>query len=135
MILNLAAPVGQQGGNYQQTARAEVVTNECCELAFEKDLLGGMMGVYSGGTGAYDDEEDEEDVGTKSGTKKAAATKKRKSKGDDSDDDEADFEENEDRRGSKGGPKAPKISTITNRKRLSKKATKGGKKKVQKTKK
>lgn len=128
MLLNLAAPVGQStsASSYQQTARAEVVTNEICELTFEKDLLGSMMGVYTGGTGEDDDSDDDENnakIGTKKGAKKS-----RKSKGDSEDEMEVDDDDDEDRRGSKGSaPRAPKISTITQRKRQGKTTKKGGK--------
>jgi hypothetical protein len=142
MLLNLTAPVGQSASSssYQQTARAEVVTNECCELTFEKDLLGSMMGVCSGqgmDLGGYDEDDDYADV-SRSASK---GSKKRKGKGGggDSDDDSGTYDGDDDRKGSKGkgGTKRPKISTITNksRKATGKGASKKGGKKVVKPKK
>ena len=138
----MTAPVGQSASTsgYQQTARAEVVTNECCELTFEKDLLGSMMGEYSGeerAAGAYDEDEDYADVSRPA----SKGAKKRKAKGGDSDDDSGDFDDgDDDRRGGngKGATKRPKISTITNktRKVAGKGASKkGGKKALSKPKK
>jgi hypothetical protein len=110
MLLNLAAPVGQPstGSAYQQTARVEVLTNEYCQLTFKKDLLGSMMGLYTG-MGGKDDDEDEEEEGNERQNKKRAAD-------DDSDnDDNSDNNEDEIK---KVKSKIPKISTITNRTRV-----------------
>ena len=114
MLLNLAAPVGlsTSSGSYQQTARAEVITNEFCQLTFEKDLLGSMMGLYTGSgvMGSFNDNDDEEGDNNH---------KKSGKRGDDDEDhDNVDADEST----AKG--KAPKISTITNRTRTVKKGTK-----------
>ena len=123
MLLNLAAPVGvsASSSSSQQTARVEVLTNEYCQLTFERDLLGSMMGLYSGSMASYDDnlyDEDDDDVPKK--------TKKR------GHDDDNDHQEN-DEVGTK--MKAPKISTVTNRTRTAKKGTKKKATKTQKPKK
>jgi hypothetical protein len=112
MLLNLAAPVGlsTSSGTYQQTARAEVVTNEFCQLSFEKDLLGSMMGLYTGSGGAMASFNDNDDEDGDSNRKKGA---KRGNDDEDHDNDETTAK-----------AKAPKISTITNRTRTVKKGTK-----------
>ena len=62
MLLNLAPPVGQKAGAFQETARAELVTNEFCHLEFSKDILGTITGEYavsgSGTAGADGNESD-----------------------------------------------------------------------------
>jgi hypothetical protein len=112
MLLNLASAVGvsTSSSSYQQTARVEVLTNEYCQLTFEKDLLGSMMGLYSGSMASYDDNQDDEEGGP---------TKKSKKRGND---DDSDDNGDGDDVGAK--LKAPKISTITNRTRTTKKGTK-----------
>lgn len=117
MLLNLAAPVGlsTSSGTYQQTARAEVVTNEFCQLSFEKDLLGSMMGLYTGSGGAMASFNDNDDEDGDSNRKKSAK------RGDDDDDEDHD---NGDGDETTAKAKAPKISTITNRTRTVKKGTK-----------
>lgn len=123
MLLNLASAVGAStsSSSYQQTARVEVLTNEYCQLTFERDLLGSMMGLYSGSMASYDDNRDDEEGGS---------TKKLKKRGNDDDsDNDGDGED----AGTK--LKAPKISTITNRTRTTKKGTKKKPVKSQKLKK
>ena len=77
LLLNLAKPVGAQAG-YQPVARIEAITNEFCHLEFSKDLLGGMMGEYSGEDGFQMDSDVEDDgqFDTKEAGKKRASTKK-----------------------------------------------------------
>ena len=115
MLLNLAPPVGQalSGGTpYQQTARVEVLTNEFCQLIFERDLLGSMMGLYTGSMSSYDDNQDEiEGEGSQKQNKKRSI--------DDDSDDNNDVID-----GAAAKAKAPKISTITNRTRTVKKGSK-----------
>ena len=115
MLLNLAPPVGQtlSGGTpYQQTARVEVLTNEFCQLIFERDLLGSMMGLYTGSMSSYDDNQDEiEGEGNQKQNKKRSI--------DDDSDDNNDVID-----GAAAKAKAPKISTITNRTRTVKKGSK-----------
>ena len=60
LLLNLAKPVGVQAG-YRPVARIEAITNEFCHLEFSKDLLGGMMGEYSGEDGFQMDSDVEDD--------------------------------------------------------------------------
>jgi len=97
--------LAQQVGVSQkvQQARVEVLTNEYCHLKFEKDTFGSMTGFYSG-TLPIGQDEDEYD-------------------------NNIDISDDDDNEASK---KAPKISTITNRKRKSQKELKKGKKKVKK---
>ena len=119
MLLNLAAPVGQAingSCQYQQTARVEVLTNEYCQLSFQRDLLRSMMGQYTGSMTSYDDDCDNDEGG--SGVKKKV---KKRGNDDDSGDDADDKDET---LSSTGKAKAPKISTITNRTRTTKKGTK-----------
>ena len=125
MLLNLAAPVGvsASSSSSQQTARVEVLTNEYCQLTFERDLLGSMMGLYSGSMASYDDNQDGEDDDDD-------VPKKTKKRG--NNDDDNDHQEN-DEVGTK--MKAPKISTVTNRTRTAKKGTKKKATKTQKPKK
>lgn len=130
MLLNLAPPVGQAVNgacHYQQTARVEVLTNEYCQLTFERDLLGSMMGLYTGSMTSYDDDNDN-DVGSSSGQKKI----KKRGIDDDSGDDGDDKDE---MLPLAGKAKAPKISTITNRTRTAKKGSKKKTVKTQKSKK
>ena len=47
MVLNMAPPVGGQSNNVQ-SARVEYITNEYCQLDFEKDLLSDLKGIYTG---------------------------------------------------------------------------------------
>lgn len=123
MLLNLAAPVGLPSGSSssQQTARVEVLTNEYCQLTFERDLLGSMMGLYSGSMASYDDNQDDEDHDD--------VPKKARKRGNDDDNEHLENDET----GNK--LKAPKISTVTNRTRTAKKGTKKKISKVAKPKK
>ena len=156
MLLNLAPPVGIQptGPSYKETARVEVLTNEYCNLEFERDLLGTIMGRFEGDNSIRDDESEDYSTSkggnsfSKNSNKKnnntssssggggsnTAGKKKRKSSGSDDNDSEDDLFGENLNVSSKGG--APKISTITQRKRMSggtkKKNTK---KKITKTKK
>jgi outer membrane biosynthesis protein TonB len=78
LLLNLAKPVGAQAG-YQPVARIEAITNEFCHLEFSKDLLGGMMGEYSGEDGFQMDSDVEDDGrfdSKEAGKKRAASTKR-----------------------------------------------------------
>ena len=95
LLLNLAPPVGLKVPG-TEVARAEVVTNEFCHLNFTKDILGAIMGEYSGGLSRNADYSDEESVaGTDACEEKAKK-------------------------------KAPVISNVTNRKRKSAAGKKGG---------
>jgi hypothetical protein len=133
MLLNLAPPVGigsqTTGPAYKETARVEVVTNEYCNLVFERDLLGSMMGRLEGDSSIRDDEsEDFMNTSTKGNKKNGGggvSGKKRKSSGGDDDDDSEEDMGGDSMRASQSS-KVPKISTITHRKRLggSKKTTK-----------
>jgi len=99
LLLNLAPPVGLKVTG-KEVARAEVVTNEFCHLNFSKDILGAIMGEYSGGLSRNADNSDEESAaGTDGGEEKGK--KKR----------------------------APVISNVTNRKRKVGSGKRGGGKK------
>ena len=108
MLLNLAPPVGQSAtGAYQQTARVEVLTNEYCQLTFERDLLGSMMGLYTGAMASYDDDDNHDgNITEKKGKKRPSD--------EDSDDDAND----NDKGVAATKSKAPKISNVTNRTRI-----------------
>ena len=67
MLLNLAPPVGQ--ANYKEVARADVLTNEFCHLEFTRDVLGGIMGEYTGGLSRYDDKFEDEVLDMSTSTK------------------------------------------------------------------
>lgn len=107
MVLNLAPPVGQSGASSKGgglCARAKVVTNEFCNLTFEKDLHGTLQGVYTGEDGENhefnpDDASDSEVEHGPNKKKKVPSSGRKSVSADD------------------GGN--PKISTITQRKRKS----------------
>ncbi len=104
LFLNLAPPVGLKI-QHKEVARAEIVTNEFCHLSFSKDILGSMMGEYSGGlsrNAEYSD--DESTVNTEVGEMGIDVKKK----------------------------KAPVISNVTNRKRKVVSNKKSGNKKQRK---
>jgi hypothetical protein len=125
MLLNLAAPVGQPstGNSYQQTARVEVLTNEHCQLTFKKDLLGSMMGLYTGMGGKDDDDDEDEEE---------CYERPHKKRGADDDSDNDDNSDNNEDEIKKVKSKIPKISTITNRTRVTTKK-RSSKKKPSKT--
>jgi len=131
MLLNLAPPVGQQV--YKQVARVELLTNEFCHLEFTKDVLGSMMGHYTGDgmDDLYDQEENGDDEEDERQNSKSSKKKKRASKQEDNEDGTSDEEEEREK---KKGKKAPKISTITNRIRKATTKSKGKGKKVVKKK-
>ena len=118
MLLNLAPPVGKQNSiGYQETARAELFTNEFCHLTFTKDVLGTMDGDYT-----YGEEYNHNGNGNS----------------EDDDDDDESVATNSSRGGGAGGVKKerknvnPEISQVTNRKRKSTTGKKGGSKKKKK---
>ena len=132
LLLNLTKPVGAQA-NYKPVARVEAITNEFCHLEFSRDLLGGLMGEYSGEEG-FQIESDGEAEAAGSGKKRGGGAptgggRKKKAK--------LAASDNESNDGSDGGSddsddkpkakkaKAIKISTVTSRKRSS--SGKGGK--------
>lgn len=47
LFLNLAAPVGHAVN--QPVARIEGISNEVCQLQFQKDIMGGINGIYTAG--------------------------------------------------------------------------------------
>lgn len=81
------------------------------------------MGLYTGSMASYDSDNDEEQDN--------ANEKKKKRNVDEDSDDSADDNE-EDQKGKSATLKAPKISNVTNRQRISTKSKKGGKKKPSK---
>ena len=104
LLLNLAPPVGLKVPG-KQVARAEMVTNEFCHLRFTKDVLGAIMGEYSGGLSRNANYSDEESVaGTDAGPADTGAREK-------------------------GKKRAPAISNVTNRKRKMGPGKKGASKK------
>jgi len=90
LLLNLAPPVGLKVPG-KEVARAEMVTNEFCHLNFTRDILGCMMGEYSGGLSRNAEYSDDSSVANTDAGSEAGAREKKK--------------------------KAPIISNVTNRKR------------------
>jgi len=86
----LAPPVGLKVPG-KEVARAEMVTNEFCHLNFTRDILGCMMGEYSGGLSRNAEYSDDSSVANTDAGSEAGAREKKK--------------------------KAPIISNVTNRKR------------------
>jgi hypothetical protein len=93
MLLNLAPPVGQQ--NYKEVARAEVLTSEFCHLHFAKDVLGSIMGEFTGNISRHG--YDEADAESETDKKPDASSAEKKMK--------------------KKTASNPTISNVTNRKR------------------
>jgi len=138
LLLNLAKPVGAQAG-YKPVARVEAITNEFCHLEFSKDLLGGLMGAYSGEEGFQIESDGEVEGPTKEGGKKrgggagggknkrANAMSDSESRGSDADSDDSSDEK------PRKKSKVVKISTVTSR-RANNTKKKGTKTKTKKAK-
>ena len=129
LLLNLTKPVGAQA-NYKPVARIEAITNEFCHLEFSRDLLGGLMGAYSGEEGFQIESEGEVEAAG-SGKKRGGVAaigggkrKKAKLAASDNESNDGSDDSDEDKPKAKK-TKAIKISTVTSRKSSS--SGKGGK--------
>ena len=74
--LSISIPlVGKSDSSYKTVARTDAITNEVCQLTFQKDILQGLMGEFTGGLTnfqdfAADSEAEEESVNVKGKGKK-----------------------------------------------------------------
>jgi hypothetical protein len=137
LLLNLAKPVGAQAG-YKPVARVEAITNEFCHLEFSKDLLGGLMGAYSGEEGFQIESDGEVEGPTKEGGKKRGGgagggkNKRANAMSDSESRGSADSDDSSDEKPRKKS-KVVKISTVTSR-RANNTKKKGTKTKTKKAK-